>query len=1324
LFNSNYYHYGLVANQDVIVTTPSVTVTGSLATNDLGIIAGGTYSFTVTQPPIGGTISINPTTGQYTFVPNPSFTGTTSTTYTVCNTAVNPIVCTQTTIIIQVGSFPLASSDASTTPINTPVSGNVGTNDIGASPVLNPVFTSGTLTPSTGTLVMNPSTGQYTYTPASGFTGTTSTTYTLCNVVSPPCSTTTITFSVYPAIGTNSDVITTTPSVAVTGSLLTNDIGIVTSSTLSANYAVTITQPSPTVGVIIVNPATGQCTFTPSPTFVGSAQTTYTVCNTSVNPVICSSTIIVLNVGNAPLASPDNTATPQGVFVTGDAGVNDVGANPSLNPIFTAGTLAATEGTLVMNPATGQYTFIPNPSFTGTTSLTYTLCNLLSPPCSTTTITFTVFPTLTATVDVITTTPTSSVTGGLLSNDNGIAPGGTYTVSVTPINPTTGTLVINPTTGQYTFTPNPSFTGTTSTTYTVCNTAVNPSVCSTSTIIINVGNFPAAVNDGTITLQGVPVSGNAGTNDTGTNPSLNPVFTLGSMNPSEGTVTINPSTGQYTFTPNPGFTGITSITYTLCNVLSPPCSTAIISFTVLPSIKANPDVIATSATVAVTGNVLQNDGGIVTPGGIYTVTVTQPSPSTGTLVLDPTTGNYTFTPNPNFTGSVTTTYTVCNTAVNPIVCSTSTITIIVNNVPVAVADGTITPQGVTVTGNAGLNDAGASAGLNPVFTVGSMPAGTGTITMNPSTGQYTYVPAPGFTGTTSVTYTLCNKNSPPCSTTSITFTVFPTIAANPDVIATTPSVTVTGNIITNDSGVAPGGTYSVTVTQPPATTGTIVMNPATGQYTFIPNPSFTGTTLTTYTICNTAVTPVVCSSSTITIIVGNGPIANADGTLTPQGVPVSGNASSNDIGVLASLNPTFTVGSITPTIGTIVMNQTTGQYTFTPSPGFTGTTSVTYVLCNSASPPCATTTINFTVFPTLVANPTLIITSPTLSVSGVLTISNGTVVSGGSYNYTVTQPAASTGTIIINPSTGQYTFVPNPSFTGTVSTTYTVCNTAINPIVCSSSTITIIVTNNPPKIGIAKSASKVEQDGNNCFKVTFKFTVKNHGTDSLYQAEVIDNLDNTFGSLASYNIVSGPTSVNGFLKPNPQYTGSGANTNLVLASSKLGAGKADTILVTVRYCANGEKRGFTNIATASGNNLPTGGIKVTDVSNNGILTDPNNNNNPSDPGEDTPTEFGPDIDVFVPQGFSPNADNVNDRFEIQGVENYPNTEVSILNRWGNVVYKKSGYDNPNAWDGTANQGVTYGDNKLPEGTYFYIIDLKDGKKALKGYVYLNRSAKQ
>ncbi|MFM7022506.1 MAG: Ig-like domain-containing protein [Flavobacteriales bacterium] len=95
-----------------------------------------------------------------------------------------------------------------------------------------------------------------------------------------------------------------------------------------------------------------------------------------------------------------------------------------------------------------------------------------------------------------------------------------------------------------------------------------------------------------------------------------------------------------------------------------------------------------------------------------------------------------------------------------------------------------------------------------------------------------------------------------------------------------------------------------------------------------------------------------------------------------------------------------------------------------------------------------------------------------------------------------------------------------------------------------------------------------------------------------------------------------------------------------------------------------------------------------------------------------------DCDFFIPEGYSPNSDNVNDTWVIRGILNYPNNTVRIFNRWGNLVYEKDGYKNE--WDGTTMFGITLGGNELPEGTYFYIVDLGNNTKVYKGYVYLKR----
>ncbi len=85
--------------------------------------------------------------------------------------------------------------------------------------------------------------------------------------------------------------------------------------------------------------------------------------------------------------------------------------------------------------------------------------------------------------------------------------------------------------------------------------------------------------------------------------------------------------------------------------------------------------------------------------------------------------------------------------------------------------------------------------------------------------------------------------------------------------------------------------------------------------------------------------------------------------------------------------------------------------------------------------------------------------------------------------------------------------------------------------------------------------------------------------------------------------------------------------------------------------------------------------------------------------------------ITVYTAFSPNGDGLNDNWQITDIENFPNNKVNIYNRWGNTITRIVNYDNVNnVWNGTFNGTV------LPSGTYFYVIELNDGKGIKKGWV--------
>jgi gliding motility-associated-like protein len=95
-------------------------------------------------------------------------------------------------------------------------------------------------------------------------------------------------------------------------------------------------------------------------------------------------------------------------------------------------------------------------------------------------------------------------------------------------------------------------------------------------------------------------------------------------------------------------------------------------------------------------------------------------------------------------------------------------------------------------------------------------------------------------------------------------------------------------------------------------------------------------------------------------------------------------------------------------------------------------------------------------------------------------------------------------------------------------------------------------------------------------------------------------------------------------------------------------------------------------------------------------------------------------DFFVPDGFSPNGDGVNDSFRIPKIDFiYPDYSLEIYNRYGNLMFKGN-KSNPE-WDGR-NSNFSVGiDGIAPNGVYFYVINFnKNNKAPFQGSLYLNR----
>ena len=87
---------------------------------------------------------------------------------------------------------------------------------------------------------------------------------------------------------------------------------------------------------------------------------------------------------------------------------------------------------------------------------------------------------------------------------------------------------------------------------------------------------------------------------------------------------------------------------------------------------------------------------------------------------------------------------------------------------------------------------------------------------------------------------------------------------------------------------------------------------------------------------------------------------------------------------------------------------------------------------------------------------------------------------------------------------------------------------------------------------------------------------------------------------------------------------------------------------------------------------------------------------------------------FLFNQFSPNGDGTNDLLKINCLADYPNNTIEIYNRYGNLVFEAAGMSDGNTWDGTRKN------EDVPDGTYFYILNLGDGSEIRKGWIQVLR----
>jgi hypothetical protein len=658
-----------------------------------GVMIGGTPAGSPTA-----VFSWSPTTGlSNPNIANPIATPSVTTNYVL---SVTQNGCTSTdTVRVVVNPAaagcnlpPVAINDINNTLINTPVMGNVSTNDFDPEGGL---LTFTVLTnPTNGTLTsFNPNTGVYVFNPAPGFVGQSQFTYYTCDAGTPTlCDTATVTIVIRDRDGNNTppvandDVTSTLVGIPVDGDLLTNDFDpdgdVITVNTTPVS--------NPSNGTVTINPD-GTFTYTPNPGFEGNDQFVYQICdpfNACDNATV---TIIVTDgdpVNNPPFAGDDATSTFVNVPVNGNMSPNDYdvdgdvlvyNVNPVADPM---------NGTVTINQ-NGTYQYVPNPGYVGPDNFVYEVCESGTPQmyCTQATVYITVFTRNIPPVainDINATFVDVPVSGSVMTND--YDPDNSVPLTVSMVGtPTSGTVFLQPN-GDYVFIPAAGSVDDVQFTYVLCDAGL-PVACDTAIVTISVSDLPGSSNlppvandDNNVTMVGVPTTGNILVNDADPEDQPLTLNTTPLSGPSLGTITINPN-GSYVYTPTTTNPGVDEVTYSICDQGIPVlCDTATLYINIFEPTTGNHPPFAGDDFGSgfmnddILGNILPNDGDV--DGDLIIVNpVPVIMPANGSVSVD-VNGNYTYTPNNNFIGTDQFVYQICDNAI-PSLCAEATVYLLV-----------------------------------------------------------------------------------------------------------------------------------------------------------------------------------------------------------------------------------------------------------------------------------------------------------------------------------------------------------------------------------------------------------------------------------------------------------------------------------------------------------------------------------------------------------------------------------------------------------------------------------------------------------------------
>ncbi len=991
----------------------------------------------------------------------------------------------------------------------------------------------------------------------------------------------------------------------------------------------------------------------------------------------------------------------------------------------------------VLTGTAPNLTYTPNLNYNGPDSFTFKVCDGIFYS-NTATVTINVLPVNDAPVanNQNPTTPEDTSLPVTLTATDPDGDALTYSVVTPPANG-----VLTGTGANLIYTPNLNYFGVDSFTFQASDGVLTSNIATITITVTPVNDGPVSNNQTVVTNEDTPVAIIlSGSSDAEGSPLVYTIVTP----PAHGT--LSGSGANVTYTPDTNYNGPDSFTFKV-NDGTTDSNVATVSITVLP---VNDIPVALNLVVSYVLNTPVN----------FVLKAVDPDndPLTFNVLTQPANGalsgaapNLTFTPATNFNGTTSFTFQVNDgTASSNIATVTFVLDNLINDVPVSENQTVIVieDQGKTIV--LGATDPDAADVLT--YQIVSGPA-HGTLSCTNCQSPI-YTPNQHYNGPDSFTFKV-NDGTVDSNIATVSITVTPVndapLAGNQSVIVQkniAKLITLAGSDVENDST---GIQLTFTIITLPLH-GTLSCTDCSNP-TYTPNTGYIGPDSFTYTVNDGTVDSNIATVSVTVVPVNTPPNVlynglSADNVVltTPEDTPLNFCFEVNDVEGDAILLSAINMISGGGTLVAAASGPNQLCFLFTPALNFNGTAVWEINVCDDGIPvACAKATVRIEVTPVNDAPVASNLTVDVLEDTPKVITLPVTDVDGDPLTFTIiTGPSHGT----LSGSGPDITYTPNPEYSGPDSFTFTSNDGTVDSNI-GTVTINVIPVNDPPVItDIPVLTTPEDTPLQICLGVSDA-----EGNTITFQTPVVVSGGGTITPSSELDFCFD-------FMPAKDFNGD-VFVKFTVCDNGNPSKCAEVTVQVIVTPVNDPPIAVNDNITAQGS-VTTGSVNILandiDVDNDGLVLTvtplagpfhgtvtmkPDGSfeykSNPGFTGADsvrykvcdtgTPTLCDEGV-VFIEveaapfkiyNGLSPNGDNRNDYWRIDGIESFPNNRARIFDRYNNLVFETTGYTNDdNSWRGQVNNSKSLLSGNLPEGTYFYSLDLGDGSAVYSGYIVLKK----